>query len=191
MKKIQLMIAAVLFTVASYAQTTWTLDKAHSKLGFTITHLMLSEVEGDFKTVDATLTSTKEDFSDASISLTADVNSISTENDGRDKHLKSADFFDAEKFSTLTFKSTAFKKEGDKKFKVTGDLTLHGVTKSVTLDVTIKGPVEAQLGPNKVTKFGFKATGIINRVQFGIGQPGGAMLSEEVTLDANGEFNKK
>lgn len=189
MKKLNVLAAFIFVAGSTFAQT-WSFDKAHSKLGFNITHMMLAEVEGGFKSVDATLTSSKEDFSDGVITLTADVNSITTENDQRDAHLKSPDFFDAAKFSTLTFKSTSFKKDGDKKYKVTGDLTLHGVTKPVTLDVTIKGPVTVPMGDKKVTKLGFKATGIINRVQFGIGQPGGAMLSEEVTLNANGEFNK-
>ena len=190
MKKFTI-LAALIFVAGSTFAQTWSLDKAHSKLKFNITHLMLSEVEGGFKTVDATLTSSKEDFSDAVVTLTADINSITTDNDQRDGHLKSPDFFDAAKFPTLTFKSTSFKKDGDKKYKVTGDLTMHGVTKPVTLDVTFKGPVTVPMGPDKkVTKIGFKATGTINRVQFGIGQAGGAMVSEEVTLDANGEFNK-
>jgi polyisoprenoid-binding protein YceI len=190
MKKLTVLALLVFVAGSTFAQT-WSLDKAHSKLGFNITHMMLAEVEGGFKSVDATITSSKEDLSDAVITLTADVNSITTENEQRDNHLKSPDFFDAAKFPTLSFKSTSFKKDGDKKYKVTGDLTLHGVTKPVTLDVTIKGPVTVPMGQDKkVTKLGLKVTGVINRVQFGIGQPGGAMLSEEVTLDANGEFNK-
>ena len=104
MKRITMIIMAVMVSMATFAQA-WNLDKAHAKLGFTVTHLMVSDVEGWFKTFDATLTSSKDDFSDAVITLTADVKSINTENDKRDEHLKSPDFFDAAKYPTLTFKS--------------------------------------------------------------------------------------
>src|SRR5687768_7128433 len=116
MKKINLLIALIVIAGSSFAQT-WTLDKAHSKLGFGVTHLMVSTVEGSFKTFDAKITSSKEDFSDAVIEATADVNSINTENEQRDKHLRGSDYFDAEKFPTLTFKSTSFKKVEGKKYK--------------------------------------------------------------------------
>ena len=97
------MIFAVLtISLATFAQT-WNLDKAHAKLGFTITHLMVSDVEGAFKTFDITITSSKEDFTDAVITLTADVNSINTDNEKRDAHLKSADFFDVENFKEIHF----------------------------------------------------------------------------------------
>ena len=105
----------MLVTVAATAQT-WTLDKAHAKLGFSITHLLVSDVEGSFKSIDATITSTKEDFSDAVIEFKGDAASITTDNTDRDTHLKSADFFEVEKFTSLSFKSTSIKKgEGKKK----------------------------------------------------------------------------
>src|SRR5205085_2080684 len=110
MKKIFLSIAFATVALTSFAQTTWTVDKAHSKLGFTITHMMLAEVEGWFKTFDAKITSSKDDFSDAVIELTADVNSVNTDNERRDNHLRSADFFDAAKYPTLSFKSKSFQK---------------------------------------------------------------------------------
>ena len=118
---------------------TWALDKSHAKLGFGVTHLLISEVEGSFNAFDAKITSSKEDFSDAVIELTADTKTINTNNEDRDKHLKSPDFFDTEKFSTLTFMSKSLKKVEGKKYKLTGDLTLHGITKPVTLDVTLNG----------------------------------------------------
>src|SRR4051812_16957954 len=104
MKKVTVLLAALAMSAASYAQT-WTVDKAHAKLGFTITHMMVSDVDGMFKTFDATLISGKPDFSDASFNVTAQANSIFTDNDKRDAHLKSADFFDAEKNPTVTFVS--------------------------------------------------------------------------------------
>src|SRR5258706_12865986 len=104
MKKVHLLISALLIAGVATAQN-WSLDKAHSKLGFGVTHLLVSEVEGNYNSFDAKITSSKDDFSDAVIELTADATTINTNNDGRDKHLKSPDFFDADKFNTLTFKS--------------------------------------------------------------------------------------
>ena len=187
MKKITLFTAAVMISMATFAQS-WSLDKAHAKLGFTITHLMVSEVEGTFKNFDITLNATKDDFSDATISLTADVNSINTDNEKRDGHLKSPDFFDAAKYPTLTFKSKSFKKVKDNMYKVTGDLTMHGVTKSVELDAV------ARMGTNPMSKktvAGFKISGTLKRSDFAIGASmPTAVVSEEVALIANAEFAK-
>lgn len=179
---------ALLVSATTFAQT-WSLDKAHSKVGFNITHLMISTVDGSFKNVDAKITSSKEDFSDAVIELTADVASIDTDNEKRDEHLKGPDYFDAAKFATLTFKSKSFKKVGDKKYKLAGDLTLHGVTKPVELDVVFGGVIDHPYTKKKVA--GFKVTGVIKRSDFGI-SPGtpSSMLSDEVTLAAATEFNK-
>ena len=190
MKRFTLTIAVVLGSLATYAQT-WTVDKAHSKVGFTVTHLLLSEVDGNFKTFDAKLTSAKPDLSDAVMEMTADVNSINTENERRDGHLKSPDWFDAAKYPTVTFKSTSFKKVEGKKYKATGDLTMHGVTKPVTLDVTLNGPITQENPKGKQEKAGLKVTGTLNRVDFGVGKPGGAVVSEEIAINVNGEFAKQ
>ncbi len=188
MKKLNILIIALLLAGATSAQT-WTLDKSHAKLGFGITHLMISDVEGDFKKIDATITSSKEDFSDAIFELKGDVASINTENEDRDKHLKSPDFFDVEKFATLTFKSTSVKKVEGKKYKITGDLTFHGVTKQIVLDATINGPIVHPM--NKKTVAGVKINGTIKRSDFGVGSKyPGAVLSDEVIINANGEFVK-
>src|SRR6185369_1415413 len=109
MKKVNILISALLIAGVASAQN-WSLDKAHSKLGFGVTHLLVSEVEGSFNAFDAKITSSTDDFSDAVIELSADVATINTNNEGRDKHLKSPDFFDVEKFNTLTFKSKTFTK---------------------------------------------------------------------------------
>jgi polyisoprenoid-binding protein YceI len=168
---------------------TWSLDKAHAKLGFSVKHLLISNVEGNFKSFDAKITSSKDDFSDAIIELTADINSIDTDNDQRDTHLKGADFFDAANHGTLSFKSRSFKKVADKKYKLTGDLTLHGITKPVELDVTFNGTVEHPY--TKKTIAGFNVTGILKRSDFTIGgATPGAVVSDEVAINTNVEFIK-
>ncbi len=180
--------AVALLAFKPVENTTWSLDKAHAKLGFTVTHLAVSEVEGWFKKFDATVTSSKDDFSDAVVEMSADVNSINTENDQRDTHLKSPDFFDAAKFGTLTFKSKSFKKVKDNLYKITGDLTMHGVTKSVELDAI------ARTGVHPMTKkniAGFKISGTLKRSDFAIGASmPTAMLSDEIIIIANAEFAK-
>jgi polyisoprenoid-binding protein YceI len=188
MKKVSILIAAVALTVSSYAQT-WTLDKAHAKLGFSITHLMMSDVDGMFKNVEATIQSSQPDFSDAVITMTAQTNSVFTDNDKRDEHLKSADFFDATKYPTITFKSTSLKKDGANKYILTGDLTMHGITKTVTMDLSYRGPATSPM--TKKPLAGFKITGKIKRSDFKIADSApSAMLSDEVTITANGEFNQ-
>ena len=190
MKKIIFVAATAVAFLAfkPIENSTWALDKAHAKLGFTVTHMMVSEVEGFFKKFDATVTSTKEDFSDAVVDMSAEVASINTDNEQRDTHLKSPDFFDAAKFPTITFKSKSFKKVRDNMYKVTGDLTMHGVTKSVELDAF------ARTGTNPMSKktvAGFKITGKIKRAEFGLGASmPEAMLSDEIAIVANAEFGK-
>lgn len=190
MKRLLTPIIALLSVSAAYAQT-WTVDKAHAKVGFTVTHLLLSEVDGNFKTFDAKITSSKPDLSDAVFEMTADVNSVDTDNDRRDGHLKTPDWFDAAQFPTVSFKSTGFKKVDAKNYKLMGNLTMHGVTKPVTLDAVLTGPVTMEGRNGKQEKAGIKATGKINRVDFGVGKPGGAVVSEEVDLKINGEFAKQ
>ncbi|HEY8935538.1 MAG TPA: YceI family protein [Cyclobacteriaceae bacterium] len=188
MKKISSLLALVLIAGSSFAQN-WSLDKAHAKLGFGVTHLLLSTVEGSFKSFDVKLTSSKEDFSDAVIELTADVNTINTDMDKRDEHLKSPDFFDVAKFPTLTFKSKSFKKVDGKKYKLVGDLTMHGVTKPVELDVVVNGPIVHPYSKKNVA--GFKITGTLKRKDFGISVgTADAVVSDEVAINANAEFSK-
>lgn len=186
------LVALLALAAQAQAQTqTWTVDKAHSKVGFTVTHLMLSEVDGNFKTFDAKITTTKPDLSDAVFDMTADVSSINTDNERRDGDLKSDKFFDVAKYPTITFKSTSFKKVEGKKYKVTGDLTMHGVTKPVTLDVIMNGPVTNESPRGKTEKVGFKATGTLKRSDFGVGTIPVAVVSDEVELKAMGEFAKQ
>jgi polyisoprenoid-binding protein YceI len=189
MKKTVLSFVVALSTVLAVSAQTWSLDKSHAKLGFSITHLMLSEVDGAFKTFDVKLTATKDDFSDAAIELTADINSINTDNADRDKHLKSADFFDAEKFPSLSFKGLEFKKVEGKKYSLSGNLTLHGVTRFVKLDVIYNGTITHPYSKKPVA--GFKVTGTLKRSDFGISiSTPEAVLSDEVKIIANAEFIK-
>lgn len=191
MKSILFTVASLLALSTANAQT-WAVDKAHSGVGFTVTHNLLSEVDGKFKTFDATINSAKPDLSDAVFTFSADVNSISTENERRDGHLKSPDFFDAAKFPTLTFKSTSFKKVEGKKYKLAGDLTMHGVTKPVTLDVVMNGPVTAKgMGGKEQEKAGFKATGTLKRSDFNVGTIPVVVVSDEIELKVTGEFTKQ
>jgi polyisoprenoid-binding protein YceI len=185
-------IIAALTLVASYAgfAQSWTIDKSHSKLNFSVSHLLISDVEGSFKNIDSKITAAKPDFSDAVIELTADVNSINTDDENRDKHLKSPDFFDAAKYNAVTFKSKSFKNVGGKKYKLAGDLTMRGVTKPVVLDVVYNG--SAVHPYSKKTVAGFKITGNLKRSDFGIGtSTPSAVVGDEVALVANAEFIKE
>jgi polyisoprenoid-binding protein YceI len=188
MKKLFVLLfaATAAFSSLSASAQTWTADKSHSKLGFSITHMMVSDVEGSFKTFESTIVSSKPDFSDAVINLTADVNSVNTDDEKRDGHLKSADFFDAEKYPKLTFKSTSVKKVAANKYKVAGQLNLHGITKVVVLDAVLRGTTVNQAKKNVA---GFKVTGTIKRADFALGTKfPNAMLSDEIALNANTEF---
>lgn len=190
MKKIFFVFSSLLISASSFAQI-WTVDKAHAKVGFTTTHLMLTEVDGNFKNFDAKITAAKPDLSDAVFEVTADVNSINTDNERRDGDLKSDKFFDVAKYPNLTFKSTSFKKVEGKKYKLAGDLTMHGVTKPVVLDVIMNGPVTMENPRGKQEKVGFNATGMIKRSDFGVGTIPVAVVADEVELKVKGEFAKQ
>ena len=188
MKKVTILFAALAISASSFAQT-WKLDRAHAKLGFTITHMMVSDVDGMFKNFDATLQASKPDFSDAVFNMTAKTNSIFTDNDQRDEHLKSADFFDAAKNPEITFKSKSIQKKGTNKYKLIGDLTMHGITKTVALDMIFKGQTTHPMTKKPVA--GFKVTGKIKRGDFKIAESmPGAALSDDVEILANGEFTQ-
>ena len=189
MKKVTIVLSALVLS-AFAAVSAWKSDKAHSRLGFSITHLGIADISGSFKNFDVTVNASKEDFSDATFELTAEVGSINTDIEMRDNHLKTADFFDAEKYPTMTFKSTSLKSAGKNKFKLTGDLTLHGVTKPVTMDLLYRGTVENPM--SKTPTAGFQLTGTLKRSDFGIGEKFPApMLSDEVQIKADGEFAKQ
>src|ERR1035437_7826145 len=138
MKKLLLLISSSIFAIGAVSQNTYTLDKNHARLSFSVLHFGISHIEGIFKTFDATFVSTKEDFSDAQIELKADVNSINTEVEMRDADLRD-NWFETKKFPSLTFKSTSFKKVNGNIYKLKGNLTMHGITKPVDFDVVFNG----------------------------------------------------
>jgi polyisoprenoid-binding protein YceI len=187
MKKIAIIFSAFILLTAFVTLSDWKSDKAHSQLGFTITHLGIADVSGTFNDFDVTVTSSKPDFSDAVFEMKANVASIDTRVEARDNHLKSADFFDAAKYPAMNFKSTSLKKNGKNKYKLTGNLTLHGITKPVTMDLQYKGSVENPMSKKQTA--GFQLTGTIKRSDFAVGNGFPApMLSDEVRIKADGEF---
>lgn len=183
MKKLQLIISGLLVAGFASAQT-WSLDKAHSSLGFTITHLIVQDVEGTFKDFSIKLNSSKDDFSDAKVELSGNVASIDTQDEKRNKHLQEPDFFDAAKYPAFTFKSTSFKKTTGKNYEMKGDLTMRGVTKPVVLTVELKGKGEDPFAKKPMA--GFKVYGKVKRTDFGIGKDTpSAMVGEEVEIRAS------
>jgi polyisoprenoid-binding protein YceI len=197
MKNLMISAAAALMMVsAANAQVNWKVDASHSKLGFSVTHMMVSETEGKFKVFDGTASSkTDMDFTNAVINFTADASSINTEDPKRDGHLKSPDFFDVEKYPTIAFKSTSMKPDGKGKtsYIFEGDLTMHGVTKKVKLNAI--GAAKTVKDPYGNIKNGFKVTGVINRKDFGLNwnaalEAGGVAVSEDVQINCNIELNQ-
>lgn len=187
MKKLTFAFLLVVSAFAVQAQGTFLVDPAHSKLGFTITHLGIADVPGHFDKFNVTVKSTKADFSDAVVEMSVDVNSINTRIAPRDKHLRSADFFDVEKFPTMTFKSNSIKKVAENKYELSGDLTMHGITKPVTVNMWHRGSIRKKEG-DKLTA-GLQFTATIKRSDFDLGGNfAPPMLSDEVILKGDGEF---
>jgi polyisoprenoid-binding protein YceI len=172
---------------------TWTIDTAHTEIGFKVKHLVVSTVSGKFTTFDGKLESEKDDFSDAKITFEADTNSITTNNEQRDGHLKSDDFFAAEKFPKLSFVSKSFTYTKGTEFLLTGDLTIRDHTKTVELAVEYGGTVTDPYGQ---VKAGFEINGIINRKDFGLTwgaltEAGGVVVSDDVKLHLNVQMIKQ
>jgi len=170
--------------------TTWKIDPTHSEIQFKVKHLMISTVTGHFTNFDATVQSASEDFSDATITFEADVDSVNTKNADRDKHLLAPDFFDAAQYPKLKFVSKSVKKIDDEQYKVIGDLTIRDTTKPIELSVEYGGTLTDPWGQ---VKAGFELSGKINRKEFGLSfhattDTGGLVLGDEVKLQANVEI---
>ncbi len=174
------------------ATTHWSLDPAHSELQFKVKHLMITTVTGSLKIFNATIVTEGDDFQDAQVTFEAETASIDTGNGDRDNHLKSADFFDAEQFPVIGFKSSGMEKDGND-YVLKGDLTIKGVTKAVKLNAEFGGIATDPWGN---TKAGFTLNGKINRTDFGLTwnaalETGGVMVSEEVKVAAELQFVKQ
>ncbi|MGO4876412.1 YceI family protein [Pedobacter psychrotolerans] len=186
MKKLFLFLIATSISVASFAQTSWKIDPMHSFVNFSVKHMGISFVDGSFKKFDGTVTAAKPDLTDAKITFTVDVNSITTGVEMRDGHLKTDDFFNAEKFPTMKFESTSFKKLSGNNYELSGKLTIRDVTKDVKFAVLYGGTAKDQQGN---TKAGFGATTTINRLDYHIKyDPTGAGVAKDVTIKLNLEF---
>lgn len=169
------------------ATTTWAIDPTHSEVHFKIKHLVISTVTGTFKSFKGKAVSPNGEFENAKINFTIDVNSIDTNQPQRDGHLKGADFFETDKYPTIEFVSTSFTKVSGDDYKLAGNLTMHGVTKPVELDVEYGGSEKDNYGN---LKYGFEVSGKINRKEFGltynsITEAGGLALGEDIKLTAN------
>lgn len=166
------------------AKTKWTLDQAHSAVDFSIKHMMIANVKGSFKSFDAVIEADTADLTTAELSFTVDLASIDTRNEDRDNHLRSADFFDVENHPKLTFTATNIVSKGDGEYDVTGDLTLHGVTKSETITVTYEGSGKDPWGAEKA---GFSADGVLKRSDYGLTwnaalETGGVLVGDKVKI---------
>jgi polyisoprenoid-binding protein YceI len=188
MKKVFLFLVGLSISVASFAQTKWTVDPMHSFVNFSVKHTGISFVEGGFKKFDGSFVAAKEDLTDAKIDFTVDVNSISTNVEMRDNHLKTDDFFNAEKYPKMTFESTAFKKIKGNTYALAGKLTIRDVTKNVVFAVTHGGTIKDDKGN---TKAGFTATTNINRMDYNIKyDPTGAGIAKDIKITVNLQFVK-
>jgi polyisoprenoid-binding protein YceI len=173
-------------------KTKWTIDPMHSDIHFKIRHLVISNVSGTFGKYSAEVETDDDNFETAQVHFTADARSINTGVEHRDKHLTGADFFDVEKYPTIDFVSTSFKKVSGNNYKLKGNLTMRGVTQPVELDVEFGGTMKDGYGNLKA---GFEVTGKINRKDFGLTwnmatEAGGLTLGDDVKLSANVQFAK-
>ena len=189
MKKTPFFLFLLCFSSLAFGQNVWTLDKGHSKIGFTVTHHMISEVDGYFKEYEGKMTTTKEDYSDAVFELTVQTASLNTNLEMRDGHLKSPDIFDVEKFPTIAFTSTAFTQIAGNRYKITGNLTIKDVTLPLSMDLWLVGP-----GNNERAKrfeIGVKALGKLSRLAYHVGERLPLFsVSDDVELRILGEFDK-
>lgn len=180
-------------TASPATVSTWNIDPAHSAVEFKVKHMMISNVKGSIRGLKGILKLDEADPTRSSVKASADIQTLATGDLQRDGHLKSGDFFDAEKYPELTFESTSVKKTGNDEFQVTGNLTVHGVTKPVTF--AVEGSTTPGKDPWGNLRIGISATTKVNRKDFGLTwnsalETGGVMVGEEVTLTIDAEFIK-
>lgn len=175
------------------ATTKWAIDPTHSEIGFKVKHMMFTNVSGKFDTYDATIETDDDNFENANMEFSANINSINTNNTDRDNHLKSADFFDADNHPKLTFKASSFTKIDGHNYELTGDLTIKGITKTVKFPVEFSGLMKDPWGN---TKAGLNIEGKINRKDWGLNwnsalETGGVLVGEEVKLNIELQLAKQ
>lgn len=186
--KLLLMLSAIMFSLSAFGQKSmWKLDGGHSSLRFSTKHMGIAYFNGSFQKFDVGVKAFGEDFSTMEIDMSADIASINTANEMRDKHLLSEDFFNAEKYPKMTFLSKSVKKKDDKSFLVSGDFTIHGITKTVELTAVHTGTIKVTDDGKEIPIVGFKVTGSIKRSDYGI-SPDFKDIADEVSLDADLEL---
>lgn len=175
-------------------KSVWNVDTAHSSLEFVVKHMMISKAKGNFNNFEATIEADPKDLTDSKIEFTIDPSSIDTRNKDRDDHLRSADFFDIENHPKVTFVATEIKKKSDRNYDVTGDLTIRGTTKPVTVDVVFEGQSKDPMSGNEVA--GFSGQTKFNRKDFGLTwnaalETGGVLVGDEVKINIEIEAHKQ
>ena len=193
MKILTLILGLMLTAVVAFPQANWSFDKAHSNITFNVEHLVISEVTGNFGTFDGKVQSGADGFDGSKVEFTLDVASVNTDNEKRDNHLKSDDFFNADKFPQIKFSNGTLKHVEGKEYTLTGDLTIRDVTKPVELEVKHGGTIKDPYGN---TKAGFKITGEINRFDYNMKfdaamEAGGLVVGEDVEIVCNVELQKE
>lgn len=195
MKKLTLFLLAFVFTFnfVKAQQASWSFDVSHSKISFSVTHLVITEVIGHFSSFTGKVVSKSEDFVNSEIYFEIDAKSINTDNETRDNHLRSADFFEVEKYPKIIFKSKSFTKVKGNKYKLVGDFTMKDVTKTITLDVVYGGTIKDPWGN---TKAGFKISGEVNRFDYNLKwnnllETGGAVVGKTVKINCFVELTKE
>lgn len=194
MKKISMFLTFLFVaSLTISAQTNWSFDKSHSKIGFTVSHMVITDVDGKFNDYEGTIVTEGETFEGAQVNFTIQTASIFTDNENRDKHLRSEDFFAADQHPQITFVGKSMTKVGDDKYKLVGDLTMRGTTKEITLDVKHNGTVQDPWGN---TKAGFKLTGSVDRFEYGLNwnkaiETGGLVVGKTVYLNIDVQLKKE
>ena len=192
MKTLKSLLILAIFSVSLFAQSNWEFDKPHTKIGFSVTHLVITEVEGNFLEFEGNVKAENDNFKNLKVDLDIDVASISTDISARDKHLKSDDFFNVEKFPKMTFRSKSYKKVAGNRFQLTGDLQIRDVKKEIVLDVIHRGTVKGPMGKKRA---GFKLTGDINRFDYNLKWnktvEAGPIVDKTIKLVMNVELIKK
>ncbi|TDS56568.1 YceI family protein [Myroides indicus] len=189
MKKIALLFVATLFSVATFAQTQWNVDNMHSFLNFSVKHLGISFVDGRFDKYKGSFIGNPDNLENGKFNFSVDINSVNTSVEMRDNHLKTDDFFNAEKYPSMKFESTSIKKSGKDQYKLIGNLTIRDITKPVTFDLVYGGLLKDDGNGN--TKLGFQASTTLNRFDFGVAyDPSGQAIAKDILINVNLEFTQ-